>query len=331
MKVHTVLPSVEGLRQLIDSSRWSIKIVWSMQAPNVLGLGLVTLARGLFPAGMALVIRALINTVTEIKDSQAEVLGLLLPWLVLGLVLTVVEAVSNLYYRFLMQRFSDDIDLNITSKILDHAARLDVAFFEDPHFQDIINRAQQNTAGRFSRFFTETLTFTMHLIQIVSLVAVLISIEPLVIVVLAPFAFFHLLFQWRLSKRHYLEEYTRATKRRWTQYFVSLLTNRRSVPEIKLLDLAPLLINRFCSLMTEFRNQNRSRYLSSLKSSSAIAFLTSFAVFGLLANVLRRFLAGTVTIGDVAVFGTVGLRLRTSLEAAVLSCTSALGEALYIY
>jgi ATP-binding cassette subfamily B protein len=170
----------------------------------------------------------------------------------------------------------------------------------------------------------------MQLVQVASLVAVLIFIEPFVVVILIPLAFFHLLFQWRLSKRHYLEEYMRTTKRRWTQYFVTLLTNRRSVPEVKLLDLAPLLINRFYSLMIEFRDQNRSRYLSSLKGSSVIALLTTFAFYGLLANVLRRFLEGTVTIGDVAVFGTVGLRLRNSLETAVLSCTSALGEALYI-
>jgi ATP-binding cassette subfamily B protein len=279
---------------------------------------------------MALVIRGLINTVTEIKESQGELFGLLLPWLVSALVLAIVEALSSLYYRFLMQRFADDINLSITSKILDHAARLDVPFFEDPRFQDIIHRAQQDTAGHFSRLFADTLTFAMQLLQIVSLVAVLIAIEPLVFVVLIPFAFFHLLFQWRLSKRQYLEEYMRTTKRRWTHYFVSLLTNRRSVPEVKLLDLAPLLIDRFSSLMTEFRNQNRSRYLSSLKGSSVIAFLTTFAFYGLFANVLRRFVAGAVTIGDVAVFGTVGLRLRNALETAVLSGTSALGQALYI-
>lgn len=330
MKKSTAPPLTEGFRQLIDCARWAVKEAWSTQKSLVLGLGLVTLARGLFPAALALVIRGLINAVVEVGKTQADALALLLPWLIFGLALTIVDAISSLLNRFLMQRLVDDIDLDINSKILDHAARLELSFFEDPRFQDVIHRAQQNSAGHFSRFLSDTLTCTTQLVQITSLFVVLAVIEPLVIVVLAPFSLFHLRFQWRLAKRRYLDEYNRATKRRWTRYFMSLLTTRRSVPEVKLLDLASFLIHRFRSLMSEFRDQNRSRYLSSFKGGSVVAVLTIVSFYALFANVLRRFLIGTLTIGDVAVFGTVGLRLRSSLETAVMSSTSALGQALYI-
>ena len=330
MKVFKVPKSEDGFPQLIDSIRWAVKEAWSIHSSLLIGLGLVTLVRGLFPAAFALVIRGLINTVVGVENNQSEALTLLLPWLVFGLGLTVLEAVSSMFYRFKMQRFVDDVDLSINSKILEHAARLEVGFFEDSRYQDIIHRAQDNTANHFSRFIADTLTFVTQFVQIVSLAVVLVAIEPLVAVLLIPLALVHLRFQWGLSKRHYLEEYMRATKRRWTSYFVSLLTTRRSVPEVKLLDLAPLLINRFRSLLTEFRDQNQRRYLSSFKGGSIIAVLTTVAFYALLGNVLRHFLAGTLTIGDVAVFGTVGLRLRGALETAVLSITSALGQALYI-
>jgi ATP-binding cassette, subfamily B, bacterial len=322
--------SVEGFRHLIHCATWAVKEAWSTQKPLVLGLGLVTLARGLFPAALALVIRGLIDAVVTVANTQADALALLLPWLVLGLALTVVDAISKLLYRLLMDRFVDEIDLSLNSKILDHAALLDVSFFEDPRFQDVIHRANQNTSGHFSRFLGDTLTFTTQFVQIASLYAVLATIEPLVIVVLTPIALFHLRFQWRLAKRRYLEEYRRATKRRWTSYFVSLLTTRKSVPEVKLLDLASLLKERFRSITSEIRGQNLSVYLSSFKGDSLVAVLAIGAFYALFANVLRRFLVGTITIGDVAVFGTVGLRLRGALETAVLSSTSALGQALYI-
>jgi hypothetical protein len=49
---------------------------------------------------------------------------------------------------------------------------------------------------------------------------------------------------WRLRTRqqYYRTEYKSATKRRWSAYFVSLLTGLESVPEVKLLGLAPLII-----------------------------------------------------------------------------------------
>jgi ATP-binding cassette subfamily B protein len=82
--------------------------------------------------------------------------------------------------------------------------------------------------------------------------------------------------------------------------------------------------------MIEIRDQNRGKYLSGFLGASAIAVATSIAFYALFARVLRGFLAGALTIGDVAVFGTVGLRLRGALETAVLSVSGALGQTLYI-
>ena len=323
-------PSGESFSRLLDSAVWTVKEVWSTNKSLLVSLAIVTLARGLFPASLALVIRGLINSVMAAENNLAEAFSILLPWLVLGLIITVIEAVSSLFYRFLMQRFFDDIDLSINCKILDHAAQQDIAFFENPRFQDIIHRAQQNAANHFSRFLADTLTSATQFVQIVSLLVVLIAVEPLVIAVLIPLSIIHLRFQWLLAKRHYFDEYMRTTKRRWTRYFISLLTTRMSVPEIKLLGLAPLLTNKFRNIMGEFRDQNRSRYQSSFRGSSIIAVFATIAFYALLANVLRRFLAGALTIGDVAVFATVGLRLRSVMETAVLSTTNALGETLYI-
>ena len=325
-----VRPFAEGTYQITDSARWAVKVAWASHVSLVLGLGLVTLAQGLIPAAMALVARGLINAAVDAVQHQVESLAPLLLWLSLGIGLTVAESMSRLSHQFLTPRLTDELDLSLTCKILEHAARLDVAIFETPRFQDVIHRAQQNTASHFSQFLASILTFTSQLLQIVSLAAILVAIEPFVIVVLTPLAFFHLLFQWNLSTQHYLEEHSRTTKHRWIHYFTSLLTMRLSVPEVKLLGLSPLLIKRFRSLMTEFRSQNRRRYLHSITGGVIFAVLTTTAVYGMFLRVLQRFLQGVLTVGDIAIFGTVGLRLRSVLETAVASSSSALQHALYI-
>lgn len=330
-KVASVVhPFAEGTYQIIDSARWAVKIAWASHVSLVLGLGLVTLTQGLIPAAMALVARGMINAAVDAVQHQVESLAPLLLWISLGIGLTVAESVSRLSHRFLILRLTDELDLSLTSKILGHAARLDVAVFETPRFQDVIHRAQQNTANHFSQFLATILTFTSQVLQIVSLAAVLVAIEPLVIVVLTPLAFCQLLFQWNLSKQHYLEEHNRTTKHRWIHYFTSLLTVRLSVPEVKLLGLAPLLIERFRSFMTEFCMQNRRRYLRGFTEEVTFAVLTTAVVYGMFLRVLQRFLKGVLTVGDVAIFGTVGLRLRSALETAVASSNTTLRHALYI-
>ncbi len=321
---------VEGFRQLGDNARWVVQTAWRTHASLVVGLIAVTVAGGLIPAAAAVVMRKLINDAVEAAGQATQGLGPLLPWLVLSLGLTIAGAVTGLADRFLTQCFADEVDLDVNSQILEHAARLDVALFEDLRFQDTIHLAQRNTAKHVSQLLSSTLSFSRQLVQTVSLAAVLAAIEPWVIAAWIPFASAHTVFQWRLSQRLYLEEYGRAFKRRWSRYFVSLLTSRRSVAEVKLLALAPILIERFRSLMAEFRDQNRRIYQRAFVGDALFSALTSAAFFFMLAWVYRRFLQGTLPVGDVVVFGTVGLRLRGVLQSTVSAITGAMEHALYV-
>src|SRR5262249_31388949 len=167
-------------------------------------------------------------------------------------------------------------------------------------------------------------------IQVVSLLAILVVVEPLVIAVMLPLVIPQLLLQWYTAMKYYRTEYKHATKRRWSSYFVSLLTGRESVPEVKLLGLAPLLIERLRSIMIEFRDHNRQRYLARLTGSSISAVLTTPAVYGVFAHVVYKVLMAGLTVGDVPVFAAAALRLRSVLESSVSASTSIFEQTLYI-
>jgi len=288
---------------------------------------LATLGRGVVPAGLAIFARRLVN---GFVGNGAVDIHTILPWLFMGFGVTVVDAISPLTQKFCNERLHDDVNLRITSDILSHAEKLDTAFFEDPGKRDVIERAQQNPADRFMRFIAEAQTSITSLLQAGSLAAILIVIEPLVLLALAPFAVPYLLFQWRLSKKRYQEEQRRTPQRRWTNYFVSLLTGRQSVAEVKLLDLSPFLQKQFRSLMTEFRDRDRKTYLKSFAGSALFGVVTTAAFFLILGRVSVNALKGDLTVGDVAVFGIAISRLRFILEAAVRSLAAALEQTLYI-
>jgi len=322
--------SVENLRHLVDTARWSSKMVWANHPVLLFWFAFIVLSSGLFPAGMALIMRGLINAVVEATRQQSDQLTPLLPWLFLGLGLAIIIAVSELLQRFLAGRLADEVDISITSKTLSQAAQLDVAFFEDPRNQDIIHRARQDSSHHLSRFLVTTLGLVSNVIQIVSLVLILILVEPLALVVLFPLAIPHFLFQWFTSMRYYQVAYKLATKRRWSQYFSSLITSRESLPEVKILGLAPLILDKFRTLMIEFRDQNRERYLYRFVGSSVFAVITTIAVYGLFAHVIYKVLNEGLTVGDVAIFGAAALRLRGALESTVNSSASVFEQTLYI-
>ena len=324
------LPSSTDVKKLASNGWWALKLIWATNAPLTAGLGLAALARGVVPAGLALFARGLINAFVTDGSVGTVSMDAVLPWVLLGFGVTILEAIAPLAAKFCGERLRDDVNIRITSDILSHAEKLDLAFFESSGKRNLLDRAQQNPAEPFMRFVVEIQNSATNLLQTVSLTALLALIEPLVLLALAPFALPYLLFHWRLSKKRFQEEYRRTPQRRWTSYFVSLLTGRQSVAEIKLLDLSPFLRDKFGSLMRQFRARDRRLYLRNFGGSSLFALVTTIAFFLIFFRVIANVLKGSLTVGDVAVFGGATARLRFSLEGTIRSLSSALEQALYI-
>lgn len=317
-------------RLLLDNVRWALRTVWSTDSRVLVALFLLMIIRGALPAGLALFARGLVNALVALFDAGSTDISPVIHWMAFGFALSLFEAVAPLAQTYSMQRLKDELNLKVTTDILKHAATLDLAFFEDPRSQRIIERAQQDTAERFVRFIQEVITTSTGFLQIVTLAGVLGYIEPLVFVVLGPLGLPYLLQQWRLARRRFSTEYDRAPKRRWSSYFVSKLTSYTSVPEIKLFNLGPHLIERFRTLMTEFRNQDLQLYRKALLGGGVFAVLATLAFYALFFRVVFLALHGKLTVGDVAVFGSASTRLRATLERTIVSLSSALEQTLYI-
>jgi ATP-binding cassette subfamily B protein len=241
-----------------------------------------------------------------------------------------MEAVAPLAARLCTERLHDDVNLKINSDILRHSEKLELGFFEDPQKRDLIDRAQQNPAEPFMRFILEAQMGATSLLQSILLTAILAAIEPLVLLAMAPFALPYFLFHWRLSKRRYEEEYRRTPQRRWTIYFVSLLTGRHSQAEVRLLNLSPFLQQKFRELMIRFRDRDKKFYQRSFGGSSLFALITTIVFYMIFFRVIVNVINGVLTVGDVAVFGAATARLRFSLELAMRSISAALEQTLYI-
>jgi len=326
MSLGGLLPKI---RHFLATARVAIHMTWEAQPHIFSGLVATSIICGLFPAGLALVMKGLINSVIEIGNAQEKTILPLLPWLFLGLGITIGEAVSNFTKKYLNNRMSDELNIVISSKILNHAALLDLPFYENPSHQDLLQRVK-NTAPHFSKFLGNLFTLGMQLVQVISLTAILLYIEPLVILVMAPISLGHFIFQRHIIKSLFLDEQARTRNRRWSSYFSNQLTDRKRVPESKALGLAPLFLDKFLSIETEFRDQKRRRYLHWLRGESCFAIISAMAIFGVFAKVIKQVSVGILTVGDVAVFGIAGLRLRGSLASTVSSSTRAMENTLYI-
>jgi ATP-binding cassette subfamily B protein len=316
--------------RLLSDSWWALKLVWTTNARVTFGLIVVTLLSGVIPAGLALFARGIINACVAVIDSGGGDFSAVYPWMAFGFALTLLEGVGQMGHCFLARRLEDDINLAVTTDVLSHAATQDLDFFENVGSRETIERAQQNIATHISGFVLQGLSTVTASLQAISLTLILALIEPLVLVLAIAFAYPYLIFQWRLTRGYFKNEHSRITKRRWTNYFVSAVTDHKSVPEVRLLNLSPYLIRRFRLLMTEFRDQDKALHVRGFIGSMILVMLMTAGLFFVFFRVIAAVFQGGLTLGDVAVFGGATARLRLSLERAIGTLSSAIGQALYI-
>jgi ATP-binding cassette subfamily B protein len=315
---------------LISAGRWALKFIWDTDKTLTMSVIGLTIVRGAIPAGAAWVARAIINQVTASVKTGSGDPAQLLPWLLLGLVLAVLEATAGQLFGYSTQMLRDKVNLRVTSEILDHASKLDVSFFEDARLQDIMERAQQNTGQHISSFVLGGIATLNQVVEIIGMFTILIVIEPLVAVAFLPVMIPYGFVQWRIAQERFQYEHSRATKRRWTRYFVNMMTNRRSVPEVRIFGLSDHLHGRYRDLLTGFFEDDRRLYLKSLLISVLFVVLSISAYYAVFGRVALQALAGSTTVGDVAIFGAGVARLRGAFERLVGSLTGAIEENLYV-
>jgi ATP-binding cassette subfamily B protein len=304
------------------TAAWTLRVIRTAAPRLVAVLVALTLLQGLIPAALAMALRGLINAAAA--GAAVDVSSQLLGWVALAFVLTAADALTGLAVGYAGQRLADDLNLHLTGEILAHAWSLDLSFFEDPERQDLLARTQANVGTQLQGLVLEALNVLRQLLTAVALLLVLAAVEPLVVLVVPPFAIPFLYFQWRLAKQRYTEQQQRATNLRWSSYFVSKLTAPESVAEVKLLDLGPLLIERFRRVHGEFRDRDRLLHLRNFRGTSLAALFTIGALCALFARVATRTAAGVVSLGDLAIFGGAAVRLRQALNEVIRSTVGCL-------
>ena len=304
-------------KDLLKNVSWAFKLTWQTNARLFSGVILADVFISLLPAALALAGRGLVNEIVASID-QAEVNSQSLYfWLGLGLIFTVATLVAQAVSEYFDKRLQDELNLRITTDILSHTAVLDFAYFEDPRFQDILFRAQQNPAQSFGNFVTTSLNIITQIVQIGTMVLILVAIDPLVTLLLIPLVIPYIIFHWRLAQRRFDDRNARATKRRWTSYFTGLVTNENNVAETKLLDLAPLLIQRFRDHMMEFRDRDRRLYLTDFWGKVVFAVISITVIYFAISRVVLQTIQGELTVGDVTVYIAATSRLRSTIEGVI--------------
>jgi ATP-binding cassette, subfamily B, bacterial len=306
-----------------------LRLVWDA-APRVVAGGLaLRVASALIPLAMLGVSKWIIDLVNRTVAQHGP-----LPreiWILLG-VEFLLAAVNNILGRaidYTDARLADEFTREVSLRVMNHAATLDLASFEDPAFHDKLERARLQATDRIG-MLNSMGRLVLQAITLVSLSIGVIVYSPwlfaLLVLCVAP-AFAG---ESHFAFRGYSLAYSLTPIRRELDYLRVLGSSKESAKEVKMFALGGYLRDRYAVLTDGIIRRNRELTRRRLWWGSTLAIVGSSGYYGSYAYLVWRALLGEISIGTLIFLAGAIAGSATQLQSVFSLFSSISDQALFL-
>ena len=318
---------MRGSWEALRNTPQAFGLVWAASPGAALVSAALMLVAAILPAAQAWTGKLIIDAIVQATGaSLAPMDGLrqVLPYVLLefGLLLagSVAGQARSLSERVLQTRLSN----HVSELIIRQAIRLDLAFFEDPVFYDMLQNARRQADTSALRIVNAILQLVQQGITLASLVALLIRFSPWLAVIGFVSAIPSFLAQSQYAERAFRAVSRRAPESRLLAYLEMILTSNDSVKEVKLFGLGEPLLARYRELFVRFFEEDRTI------ASLGWGLLSNLAYYGSYGWIVLRTVGGLITLGDMTMFLSIFRQSQGAIRSLLSSLNSVYESNLFL-
>jgi len=305
------------------------RMVWEASPAIVIANIGVRLVVSLLPLAMLAVTKVIIDSIYRHTAYHAT-LPTYFWWLVgfefaLACISTILVRVTDYCDTVLADKYAKHVSV----RIMEHASRLDLTSYEDPTFQDKLERARvQGTdrvlmiqaAGRLVQqvVTTASLAFSICLFAPWLLVALIVCVVP---------AF---LGETHFAFLGYSLSFAQTPARREMEYLRVLGGSKESAKELKLFGLGPYLVARFTNLAMRLHKETARLARKRLLIGSLLTLLGTLGYYGTYAYVIYQTVAGVLTIGMLTFLAGAIAGASSNIQMVFSTFSTIADQALFV-
>ncbi len=336
----------ESLKQSVAGTSAALprvlRLVWDASPATTLGLFIATAVAGVIPAGAAYTAKLLINAVVQgiaIHNfqqpdrvwplcSQPAAGCSLGPWqtpvfsavgaivflAIIQLLLFALTALLGTIRNITQQLLQNAVAMRIQLMVMEKAASLDLAFYEDPASYDLLRRAQTDSINRPVMMISTAFGLVQTLLTFVTMIALLLAVSPLLalLALVSPIPAF--IADTRYGWRGYNIARWGSRLLRRMNYLVSLVTTDSFAKEVKLFGLGGYFIDRYRLIADRFYGSQRSQVVSRYLTGFAWGNLSTIATSLTYLYVALQAIAGRLTLGDLTLYTVAAQSVQGSIQ-----------------
>jgi ATP-binding cassette subfamily B protein len=214
-------------------------------------------------------------------------------------------------------------------RLMEHAATLDLAQFEDPEFYDHLERARRNTTGRIG-LLAQVLSLAQDALTLITLSAALLafSVWLFFLLVLATLPSF--VGEAHFASLQYSLLFRRTPERRQLDYLRYVGASVETAKEVQIFGLAPWLIGRYRQLSDLFYDENKILSYRRATVGALLSLLGTAGYYAAYALMLKRAVGGAISVGTLTFLAGSFARGRSSIQSLLLGVSAVAEQALYL-
>ncbi len=311
-------------------------MVYGTHRGYTIAIGLLRVLRAVVPLSLLWVGKLIIEAVeVYYRDGQAVDWAHLATLVALELGIAVsgeaLARTSSLFESLLGDLFANALSV----RLMEHAATLDVAQYEDAETYDQLERARRQTVGRIG-LLAQLLGTVQDLITLISLAAALVLYVPWLLVLLAIAVIPAFLGETHFAALGYSLLFQWTPERRKLDYLRYTAASDASAKEVRLFGLSPFLVNRYAQLADDFYEANKRLSTRRAVVSTVFGAIGSAGYYGAYAVIIYltvigyRSPAGLFTIGVLTFLAGSFRQSRDLIQRILLTVSQIYEQSLYL-
>ena len=310
-------------------SRRALLLVWTTNKPLSIALGVLTVAAGILPAGMAyigaLIVDAVIHAADVHRQGGDAPLGDVIRFVALEALLVAVSSMTQRGISLTQSLLRAQLGQRVNVMILEKALTLDLTQFEDSEFYDKLTRARREASSRPLSLVMRTFGLLQNGVSLVTFGGLLVHFSPWAVLLLVLAGLPGFLAEARFSGEAFRLFRWRAPESRMQIYLESVLAREDTAKEVKLFGLGPRLLDRYRDIFTRLYREDRDLTLRRDSWGFGLGLVGTCTLYGGYAWIAAETVRGALTVGQMTMYLTL-LRQGQAAVGAALSAVGGLYE-----
>ena len=306
------------------SSR-ALALVWTTHRTLTVTLGLLTLAAGIMPAGIAylgkLIVDAVVAALAVTQGGGAPSYGSVLGLVGVEALLVAGLAGAQRGIDFCQSLLRVLLSQRVHFLILDKALTLTLAEFEDSELYDKLNRARQEASVRPLSLVNRTFALAQNAVSLASFAGLLLAFSPWAVAILVAAGLPAFVAETKFSGERFRAFQWRSPDRRMLAYLEIVLAREDHAKEVKLFDLGPRLLERFREIFRRIYAEEKRLTIRRDGWGYLLGLVSSAAFYGAYAWIAIATIDQTISLGEMTMY----LLLFKQGQSAVAAMLSAVG------